>query len=394
MGQSKQQRAAAKRLVDSGQKRDSRGEFVAKEQEILELLDSDFSDDETDSIDGDGDDWHSVVDEDEEQEEQLLPDEITEETMNDADTAELEKEVNEINLDLVKEKLKEFRARGDSDRTRRKRNTTAKQLKESAGQMNNSIKSYFAQARALEDVGSDVEDNLDDNDDHVGDIWVDSTRTEQEEMTMMVAALARLKKDGSADITKDKKRLKKSEAIDKFKYLQFISIKSFFRRRIEKGETAVEASRYVAETIWDKFSAYSYKMVCVRKWANHYLEHHEVKAYQFSKLPRTKTIITDEQVQIRLREHVRNIFPKIRRTPAQFMIDLNTDILRTIPNAPVKVSIKTATRWMKVLGFYPKRHGKNYYVDGHERPDVVADRNERYLPAMESYSARYLKVEI
>ncbi len=89
---------------------------------------------------------------------------------------------------------------------------------------------------------------------------------------MMVSALERLKKDGSADITKDKKNLKKSEAIDKFKYLQYISIKSFFRRRIEKGETAVEPSRYVAETIWDKFSAYSYKMVCVRKWANHYLD--------------------------------------------------------------------------------------------------------------------------
>jgi hypothetical protein len=102
MGLSKQQLAAAKRLVDGGQKRDSRGEFVAKQREIIELLDSDFSDDESDSIDGDGDDWRSVSDEEEQQQEEQLSDESTTvESMNDEHTAELEKEVNEINLDQV-----------------------------------------------------------------------------------------------------------------------------------------------------------------------------------------------------------------------------------------------------------------------------------------------------
>eukprot|EP01034_Spumella_vulgaris_P021460 gene21460-27495_t len=378
MGKTKQQIAAAKRLAESGQKRDCSGGFIAKQRQIVEIVDSDSDESAVDS-DEDENDWHSVVVEEEEEPE-----------VENVDSIELEKEINEINLDLVVEKLKEYRARGDSDRSRRDRNLEAKKLAQSAKDMNNSILNYLIQANAAEvdgEIGSDVEDNLDQNDTQIGDVWTDGTRTEAEEKQMMETALERLRRDKSADITKDKKKLKKSEAIDKFKYLQYLSIKAYFKRRL-RGESPIEASRSVAETIFSKFTAYSYRMVCIRKWAHYYLEHFEVKAYQFSKQPRTKTIITDEQVQIRLREHVRNIFPKIRRTPTQFMIDLNTDLLRTIPFAPVKVCIKTATRWMKVLGFFPKRHGKNYYVDGHERPDVVADRNERYLPAMAAYEKR------
>ena len=62
------------------------------------------------------------------------------------------------------------------------------------------------------------------------------------------------------------------------------------------------------------------------------------------------------------------------RTPAKFMQDLNNTILRDIQNAPTKVCEDTAKRWMRYLKFERTAAGKGWFVDGHERPDVVAYR--------------------
>ena len=43
------------------------------------------------------------------------------------------------------------------------------------------------------------------------------------------------------------------------------------------------------------------------------------------------------------------------------------------------ICISTVWRWMIVLGYEYDENKKCYYTDGHERPDVVADRNDRFL---------------
>ena len=50
---------------------------------------------------------------------------------------------------------------------------------------------------------------------------------------------------------------------------------------------------------------------------------------------------------------------------------LNSEWLKEIPQAPSKVSESTARRWMYFLDFRPQEKEKNYFVDGHERIDVV-----------------------
>jgi len=40
------------------------------------------------------------------------------------------------------------------------------------------------------------------------------------------------------------------------------------------------------------------------------------------------------------------------------------------------ISESTAVRWLKKIGFSLNRVQKGVYVDGHERPDVVASRND------------------
>ena len=73
-------------------------------------------------------------------------------------------------------------------------------------------------------------------------------------------------------------------------------------------------------------------------------------------------------------------------TAATFCAWLESNLLPLVrkhhPEAPAKVSIPTATRWLHKLGFNPSSTKKGLYIDGHERKDVV-DYRKLYLRKLE-----------
>jgi hypothetical protein len=61
------------------------------------------------------------------------------------------------------------------------------------------------------------------------------------------------------------------------------------------------------------------------------------------------------------------------------------------------LSLTTAWRWMRLLGFHYDARKKSFYVDGHEREDVVADRTsfcKRYLTEYEPYCRRWVQLSM
>jgi len=59
------------------------------------------------------------------------------------------------------------------------------------------------------------------------------------------------------------------------------------------------------------------------------------------------------------------------------------------------LSFTTAWRWMRLLGFCYDTRKKSFYVDGHEREDVVADRTQfcaTYLTELEPYCNRWIQI--
>ena len=52
-----------------------------------------------------------------------------------------------------------------------------------------------------------------------------------------------------------------------------------------------------------------------------------------------------------------------------YMLDLKT------------ISLSTVWRWLLIMGFSYDKNKRFYYTDGHEREDVVAGRNNRFLVA-------------
>lgn len=55
---------------------------------------------------------------------------------------------------------------------------------------------------------------------------------------------------------------------------------------------------------------------------------------------------------------------------------------QTILKLILKLSAKTARKWLNKMGFEFKRFTKGIYVDGHERPDVIEYRS-KFLEQME-----------
>ncbi|KAJ7931020.1 hypothetical protein B0H13DRAFT_1594840 [Mycena leptocephala] len=53
-----------------------------------------------------------------------------------------------------------------------------------------------------------------------------------------------------------------------------------------------------------------------------------------------------------------------------------------------KITIRTAQRWMKKMGYRWKKEPKGMYSDGHERPDVVHYRQNVFLPRWCEFEAR------
>jgi hypothetical protein len=69
-------------------------------------------------------------------------------------------------------------------------------------------------------------------------------------------------------------------------------------------------------------------------------------------------------------------------------------LLRSYVERPV--SITTTWRWLKALGFSYSNRKKSFFVDGHERPDVVCRRNEfctLYLKDLEPRMHRWIQVK-
>lgn len=55
------------------------------------------------------------------------------------------------------------------------------------------------------------------------------------------------------------------------------------------------------------------------------------------------------------------------------------------------ISLQTARRWLHQEGFRYMEHKKALYYDGHERPDVVAYRQNEFIPQMKKYRERLVE---
>ncbi|KIM60193.1 hypothetical protein SCLCIDRAFT_16384 [Scleroderma citrinum Foug A] len=105
---------------------------------------------------------------------------------------------------------------------------------------------------------------------------------------------------------------------------------------------------------------------------------HSLNSVQLDKENRASPI-SDEAVVEELSIHLRSIG---KYACAQDLVDfLKVTENRARLGISRPISLATAHRWMKYMGWRWKKEVKGQYVDGHERSDVVAYRQQVFLPA-------------
>ena len=158
------------------------------------------------------------------------------------------------------------------------------------------------------------------------------------------------------------------------------AVARYFQLR-EEGKGKMEASAHVAENTYFKKGRDSYKARSIRGWADDWLREGKFQDYVQGQHVKTETVITQEGVQAMLRGKLRKMNDE-DRTPEAFMTLLNSSLLSEIDGAPTSVCAETARRWMIILDFRATKAGKGYYVDAHEREDIVQYRQQVFLPRL------------
>ncbi|CAB5345552.1 unnamed protein product [Rhizophagus irregularis] len=128
----------------------------------------------------------------------------------------------------------------------------------------------------------------------------------------------------------------------------------YYFHLLERGHSKLNASQMVAEIL----NREVWFARCVRSWA---------KAFK--------------NYASYLHQH------KFDVTVNSFCNFVNEEILPSIGiENKITISEKTATQWLKKMGFTFSRYAKGMYVDSHERDDVIAYWN-KFLETMERYQS-------
>jgi hypothetical protein len=163
----------------------------------------------------------------------------------------------------------------------------------------------------------------------------------------------------------------------------------------------------------------------VRHWYEDFVD----RGYSFSTSlrghhPKTRWLLDDQMVRQQAKEWVMS-HARQRRQPnltiRHFMNYLNQTLLPSLPQQPFQpgsilpfshampcamlptdaasvavayvVSLATAHRYIVRLGFTVLEHSKSYFVDGHQRKDVIDYRQDYYLPKLAELSKRIIHTE-
>ena len=170
--------------------------------------------------------------------------------------------------------------------------------------------------------------------------------------------------------------------------MRLIAIRIYMRNLLA-GEGKMKASEAAAQVFK---SGWNHKARMVRLWADLVIRGEDIPASRRGGHPKVKSLIFDEDIQAQCLEFLRSLKPK-NLSPVRFLDHVNSVI---IPLAAAvlgqSISLRTAQKWLKKLGFKPTKNQKGIYVDGHDREDVVEYRTlflaemERLSPFMETWT--------
>ncbi|KZP15579.1 hypothetical protein FIBSPDRAFT_750052 [Athelia psychrophila] len=124
----------------------------------------------------------------------------------------------------------------------------------------------------------------------------------------------------------------------------------------------------------------------LRDWARTFILDREDLPYNLYGKWTLSILDTDEALAQEIHLHLQSIGPYCK---AMDIVDfLDTPEIRERTHFTKRISLSTAQEWMHKLEYRWTLTPKGQYVDGHERPDVVDYRQNKFLPEWSKYKDR------
>ncbi|CUA72043.1 Son of sevenless homolog 2 [Rhizoctonia solani] len=186
------------------------------------------------------------------------------------------------------------------------------------------------------------------------------------------AEAALLKITRILNVPRDKGRGYKECKLDKVTRTRCQSIASclYFYRR--PGTTFIDASVDAAIGI-GRSLPYARK---IRSWVRRFITAGELPRNMYGRS--SHSALEDEDISNEIKLHLRTKGKYITAEDVvQFVNDSSTQARLGLLDS---VSVRTAQRWLKRMGYQWRREKRGQYFDGHEREDVVKYRQEVFVP--------------
>ena len=152
---------------------------------------------------------------------------------------------------------------------------------------------------------------------------------------------------------------------------QFINLRTI-------GYKTMNASQIVAESIGKE----KYQAELIRVWTKNFLKNKTIPTSKRDKHQKIKSLLWDEDVNKMILKYLWSKGCAV--TIKDFKTYVEESVFPAIGIEQKKtISENTARIWLNKLGWFFQVGKKNIYYDGHERPDVIAYR-ENFLLEMES----------
>ncbi|GES72956.1 hypothetical protein RCL_jg15606.t1 [Rhizophagus clarus] len=175
----------------------------------------------------------------------------------------------------------------------------------------------------------------------------------------------------------DKLKIKDQQLTPGYK-MRLKAVQYYFQL-LRKGHAKLKASQIVAELL----NRGLWFARCVRSWAKAFKNYGDIPKDNRGQHLKGSSILDDEDIQLKVASYLRQ--HKFDITVDSFLDFISEEILPSVGiENKTTISKKTATRWLKKMGFIFSRYAKGIYVDRHEREDVVAYRKE-FLEVMDRY---------
>ena len=200
----------------------------------------------------------------------------------------------------------------------------------------------------------------------------DSSDQEQEEMDMSSCDVVEnsVIYSNPYDAIIELDRAIKQDHLNHVQQLRYLSIRMYLEK-VESGCSQYNASMDIAKAL----GGGSYRARNIRSWANIFQHLSLLPTSQRGLNQKTPSLLDDENVKQEVISYLR--MNKFNINPDIFREHITTTILPRLNIIRSKVISKsTARRWLFRLGWDCHEYRKGIYVDGHERSDVVEDREK------------------